>query len=70
MLRLQETVALIPLDSFFRLTLIESEDDTRRVGAIFVGLFLTLYTHCHAKLRAWGYILIAASQPGYASPRC
>jgi hypothetical protein len=50
-------------DSFFRLTLIESEDDTRRVGAIFVGLFLKLYTHCHAKLRAWGYILIAASQP-------
>ena len=58
MLKLQDNLALIPLDSFFRLTLIEREDDIRRVGAIFVGLFLTLYTHCDANLRGWGYILI------------
>jgi hypothetical protein len=36
------------------------EDDTRRVGAIFVGLF---FTQCHANLRGWGYKFIAASQP-------
>ena len=58
MLRLQDNLALIPLDSFFRLTLIEREDDTRRVGAIFVGLFLTLYTHCHSQPEGLGYILI------------
>jgi hypothetical protein len=46
--------------SCFRLALIEREDDTRRVGAIFVGLFLT---QCHANLRGWGYKYIAASQP-------
>lgn len=37
MLRLQEKLALIPLVSFFTLTLIGREDDTWRVGAIFVG---------------------------------
>ena len=57
MLKLQDNLALIPLDSFFRVTLMEREDDTRRVGAIFVGLFLTLYTHCHTNLRGWGYNL-------------
>jgi hypothetical protein len=29
------------------------EDDTRRVEAIFVGLFLTHLTQCHANLRGW-----------------
>ena len=31
------------------------EDDTWRVGAIFVGLFLTQW---HTNLRGWGYIFI------------
>ena len=40
MLRLQDNLALIPLESNSSLTLMR-EDDTRKVGAIFVGLFLT-----------------------------
>ena len=54
MLRLQDNLALIPIDGRFSLS-IDREDDTVRVGAIFVGLFLT---QCHANLRGWGYIFI------------
>jgi hypothetical protein len=39
------------------------DDDTRRVDAIFVGLFLTHLTQCHANLTGSGYKYIDASQP-------
>jgi hypothetical protein len=49
--RLQDNLALIPLVSISSLTFMKKRIDTRRVGAIFVGLFLTHLTECHANLR-------------------